>query len=78
MVQVGFGTPGARDLARLTASEAQELLSAGEFPDGSMGPKVQACVDFVVAGGRRAVIAALADASDAVFGDAGTEVVPDA
>jgi carbamate kinase len=43
-----------------------------------MGPKVQACVDFVAAGGRRAVIAALADASDAVFGDAGTEVVPDA
>jgi len=73
-VQVGYGTPDARELARLSVSEAQRLLAAGEFPAGSMGPKVQACVDFVSAGGRRAVIASLAAAADAVFGDAGTVV----
>jgi carbamate kinase len=74
-VQVGYGTDAARPLSRLPASEARELLRAGEFPAGSMGPKVQACVDFVANGGGRAVIGALTDAAQAVFGDAGTEIV---
>jgi carbamate kinase len=76
-VQTGFGTPTAQELARLSLSQARRLLRAGEFPEGSMGPKVRACADFVAAGGARAVIAALTDAADAVFGDAGTEIVPD-
>ena len=76
-VQVGFGTPAAKALARLTAVEARRLLDAGEFPEGSMGPKVQACVEFVEAGGPRAVIASLGQAAEAVFGDAGTEICAD-
>jgi carbamate kinase len=73
-VQTGFGTPEARELARLSVREARSLLKAGEFPEGSMGPKVRACVDFVAGGGRRAVIGALKQARDVVFGDAGTVV----
>src|SRR3954454_24033811 len=76
-VQVGYGTPQARPLERMTLSQARELLAAGEFPEGSMGPKVEACVEFVADGGPRAVIASLQHASDAVFGDAGTVIVPD-
>jgi carbamate kinase len=71
-VQVGYGTKTARDLPRLSVAEANELLAAGEFPEGSMGPKVRACVDFVSGGGSRAVIGALTAAHDVVFGDAGT------
>jgi carbamate kinase len=73
-VQVGFGTPGARPLARVSVSEARELLAAGEFPEGSMGPKIEACCDFVERCGGRAVIAALHQAVDAVFGEAGTTI----
>jgi carbamate kinase len=76
-VQVGFGTPAARALDRVTASEARRLLDDGEFPEGSMGPKVTACLSFLDAGGVRAVIAALDDAAAAVFGDAGTTFLPD-
>ncbi|PZS25908.1 MAG: carbamate kinase [Pseudonocardiales bacterium] len=75
-VQVGYGTPSARSLDTLTVSEARELLAAGEFPAGSMGPKVQACCDFVVSGGSRAVIGALDEAVDVLFGSAGTSIVP--
>lgn len=75
-VQVGFGTPEARPLDRVSVAEARRLLAGGEFPEGSMGPKVQACVDFVAAGGRRAVIAALDRATEAVFAGGGTEFVP--
>jgi carbamate kinase len=75
VVQRGFGTPGATPLPRLTVAEARELLAAGEFPEGSMGPKVQAACDFVEGGGPRAVITSLARAADAVAGGVGTEVV---
>ena len=75
-VQVGYGTPSARELTGLTVSEARRLLAAGEFPEGSMGPKIEACCDFVAAGGKRAVIAALSEAVAAVFDSAGTEVRP--
>jgi carbamate kinase len=76
-VQVGYGTPAARELERLGVAEARRLLAAGEFPEGSMGPKVAACVAFVEAGGPRAVIAALDDAAAAIFGSAGTTIVAD-
>jgi carbamate kinase len=73
-VQVGFGTPQARSLTHLSVTEVRELLAAGEFPEGSMGPKVRACVEFVEGGGRRAVIGALSQARDVVLGDGGTVV----
>ncbi|MDQ6874779.1 MAG: carbamate kinase, partial [Actinomycetota bacterium] len=74
-VQVGYGSADARELASLTVPEARALLAAGEFPEGSMGPKIEACCDFVAGGGRRAVIGALGEAADAVFGSAGTAIV---
>ncbi|MCW2598184.1 MAG: carbamate kinase [Frankiales bacterium] len=74
-VQVGFGTPSARALQQLTVAEARELLAAGEFPEGSMGPKIEACVSFVEAGGR-AAIGALSQAADVLAGRAGTTILP--
>jgi carbamate kinase len=71
-VQTGFGTKSARELDRLTLREARALIKAKEFPEGSMGPKVRACIDFVAGGGHRAVIGALTEARDVVFGGAGT------
>lgn len=73
-VQVGYGTLSARALERLTVSEARELLAAGEFPEGSMGPKVEACVSFVESGGR-AAIGALSQVADVLAGRAGTTIV---
>ena len=75
VVQQGFGTADARSLPRLTVAEARALLAAGEFPEGSMGPKVEAACDFVENGGPRAVITSLGNAARAVEGGAGTEIV---
>jgi carbamate kinase len=74
-VQVGFGTPSAQTLASLSVADARELLAAGEFPEGSMGPKVEACVTFVEAGGR-AAIGSLAQAAAVLAGTAGTHITP--
>ncbi len=70
-VQVGYGGPGAQSLSTLSVGRAEELLAAGEFPEGSMGPKVQACVRFVQSGGR-AAIGALDEAAEVLAGRAGT------
>ena len=75
-VQRGYGTLMPEDIDRLTVAEAKELLAAGEFGAGSMGPKIQAAVGFLEQGGGRAVIAELGDAPQALSGTAGTEIVP--
>ena len=76
-VKANFGTPDERDLEKLNLSEARTLLTAGQFPPGTMGPKVTACVRFVEHGGRMGVIASMDKAVDALRGTAGTRVVPD-
>jgi carbamate kinase len=76
VVMRGYGTPSAAALPRLTVAEARGLLAAGEFPEGSMGPKIEAACDFVSGGGPRAVVTSLDRAADAVRGGAGTEIVP--
>lgn len=74
-VALRYGTPEQVDLEQMTAQEARRYLEAGEFPPGSMGPKVEAAVKFVENGGRRAVIASLTQAVEALRGRAGTTIV---
>ena len=76
-VFVGYGRPDQRLIGQLTASRAQELLEAGEFGSGSMGPKVEAAISFVRGGGKRAIITRLDLGLAAVRGEAGTVIVPD-
>jgi carbamate kinase len=76
-VQRGFGTLYPEPIDRLTVSDAAALSRAGEFGAGSMGPKIEAAIGFLEAGGRRVVIADLDEAPAALRGEAGTELVPD-
>src|SRR5207302_7812184 len=77
-VSLDFGTRWQRDMARLTASDAERLLAAGEFPAGSMGPKVESAVRFVRESGGGAIITSAGRLMDAVDHVAGTRIVPDA
>ncbi len=71
---IGFGTPDARPLHRVTAAELRAHADEGHFASGSMGPKVEAVLRFVGASGKRAVITSLDTISAAVAGKAGTVV----
>lgn len=73
-VALRFGTPDRMDLDRLTPAEARHHLQAGEFPPGSMGPKIEAALHFLEEGGRRVVIADLDTVLEAVSGRAGTTI----
>ena len=74
-VQRGFGSLMPESIERMDVSEARRLLKRGEFGSGSMGPKVEAAMRFVRDGDRRAVIAELDQAREALAGTAGTEIV---
>jgi carbamate kinase len=73
-VALHYGKPDQRDLACATADELSEYAAAGHFPAGSMGPKVQAAIEFVRGGGREVVITSPAKLMDALEGTTGTRV----
>lgn len=75
-VALNFNKPGERFLDRLTVAEARRYLAEGQFPQGSMGPKIEAAVQFITAGGRKAIITSVERMSEALAGETGTAVVP--
>lgn len=70
-----FGGPAPRAIREATAGEMQRHLADGQFPDGTMGPKVEAAVGFVTMGGRAALITAPELLDKALESKAGTRVV---
>jgi carbamate kinase len=78
-VAIHFGTPQQRTLHELPVDEAERYSAAGQFPPGSMGPKVDSAIRFVREGGQMAVItspeklgAALSASNTAI----GTRILP--
>ena len=76
-VAINFGKPSQQELDRVSISEIRKHHAEGQFPAGSMGPKVEAAIKFIEGGGKRAIIASLEDALPALRGETGTHIVPD-
>jgi len=74
-VAVDFGTPQQRALDVLDADEARRHLEDGQFPAGSMGPKISAALGFLEAGGREVLISSPDNLADALDGRTGTRLV---
>ncbi len=71
-VALNYNTPQQVELERLTLDEARQYLSEGQFLPGSMGPKIEAAVQFVERGGDRAVVCLPEFVVEAFEGRAGT------
>jgi carbamate kinase len=71
---VNWGKPDERLLRKVSLDELKGYVAEGQFPAGSMGPKVDALVRFVEETGTRAIICNLDEIEAAVAGDAGTEI----
>lgn len=77
IVYYNYGTPNPKPLPHITVSEAKQYLHEGQFPEGSMGPKILSAIEFIDAGGKEVLITS-ADVLDAALqGNAGTRIVPD-
>jgi carbamate kinase len=72
---VNYGTPQQELISEVTSGKLRNYLTAGQFKEGSMAPKVEAAIRFVESGGERAIIAELGGLSEALAGKAGTQVV---
>lgn len=74
-VALHFGRPDQHWLGTLTLEQAREYLAAGEFPPGSMGPKIEAAIRFIEQGGEECIITSTEHVARAVAGSAGTHII---
>jgi len=75
-VSVDFGKPTQRDVERMSIDEAEKHLAAGQFPAGSMGPKIESAIQFVRASGQQVLITDVEVLREALEGKDGTLIVP--
>ncbi|MBC8647287.1 MAG: carbamate kinase, partial [Thermoanaerobaculia bacterium] len=71
-VSKDFGKPSEEPLSVVDVATARRLLREGQFPPGSMGPKIDAAVRFIEAGGREVLITRAESLAEALEGRTGT------
>lgn len=76
-VEKDYGTDRAAPIDRMTPREARALLAEGQFPPGSMGPKVEAALEVVESTGQKALITSVRMLAAALRGRGGTWLVAD-
>ncbi|HNU54186.1 MAG TPA: carbamate kinase [Candidatus Syntrophosphaera sp.] len=74
-VSVDYGKPSQRDLDMMSMEEASRYYQEGQFPAGSMGPKIKAAIDFLERGGKEVLITSIDRIVDAFAGKTGTRIV---
>lgn len=76
-VCLNFKKPGQKKLDRITGEEAKLYMREGHFPPGNMGPKIEAVIHYLEAGGKHAIITTPEFLGKAVDGKTGTHIVKD-
>ena len=76
-VAINFGKPNQQELDRVTLSDVKKLHAEGHFPPGSMGPKIDAAIQFLEGGGKRVMIGRLEEAVPVLRGESGTHIIAD-
>jgi carbamate kinase len=73
-VAINYKKPDQRLFDALTVAECERFLAEGQFPKGSMGPKIEAACDFIRRGGAKVIITTMGNALAAIDGRAGTVI----
>jgi carbamate kinase len=73
-VYLDYKKPTQRAVSQLTIAECRRYLQEGQFPEGSMGPKIMAAIVFLERGGREAIITDTVHVLDAIEGKGGTRI----
>jgi carbamate kinase len=74
-VYLNYKKPNQMALDIISLEEAKKFYEEGHFPPGSMGPKIEAVIDFISNGGNCAIITSPENLVQAVLGKAGTRIV---
>lgn len=75
-VAIDFNQPTQKFVSRMTVAEAEKHMADGQFPAGSMGPKIDASIQFVRASGRNVLITDVEVLREALVGQDGTLITP--
>jgi len=73
-VYINYGKPDQKPLEVMGIAQARELLAQGQFPAGSMGPKIRAAVEFIEAGGSEVLITSASHLKAALINRSGTRI----
>ncbi len=73
-VAINFGKADQKELDSLTLEQAQAYYDQGQFPKGSMGPKILAAISFIKNGGKKVIITSIERIVDAFAGKTGTVI----
>ncbi len=73
-VCVNYGKPDQKALADVGAAELRAYYDQGQFPAGSMGPKIKAALDFLERGGKKVIITGPECLKGALAGEDGTHI----
>lgn len=74
-VYLNYGTEEQMPLERINLEDAIRYMNSGHFPKGSMGPKIEAAIEFLRNGGKEVIITSLDKAKEAINGNNGTRIV---
>lgn len=74
-VAVNFGKPTQQWLDRMTVTEAKQHMADGQFPAGSMGPKIESAIQFIEAGGQEVLITSPEALGRDAYEKVGTRIV---
>jgi carbamate kinase len=74
-VFLNFGTPDQKALDKVTLNELKKYYKEGQFPEGSMAPKILSTIRFLEAGGRKVIISHIDKGWEAVQEKTGTHIV---
>ncbi|MDH3347520.1 MAG: carbamate kinase [Desulfobulbaceae bacterium] len=75
-VYKNFGRDDEELLPSLSTEEAEQYLTEGHFGEGSMGPKIEAGLEFIKHGGQKTIITSIDAIIPAIRGKAGTVIAP--
>jgi carbamate kinase len=75
-VAINFDQPDQKWLDNVALNDLIRYYEMNQFPPGSMGPKVEAAISFLKAGGKEVIITSIEKGYEAVRGKAGTRIVP--
>ncbi len=74
-VAINYRTEKQQDFDTLTIKQAQKHYNDGQFPKGSMGPKILAAISFIKKGGKEVLITSIENVIDALEGKNGTRII---
>ena len=75
-VYINFGKPNQNKLSKTGVKMAKKYMDEDQFAEGSMKPKVEAAINFLEKGGKKAIICSIENLHEALAGKAGTTIFP--